>query len=107
MNKKMYKGINKKMDKSMTKRTDKRTDKYMDDYITLSIQLLEWFKELVGFSDDEFVKYMNENDIWKILDDRENITAYAISAEEEDVVILFGGGLSKDEQYKIISRYHS
>lgn len=70
----------------------------------MCVQLVEWFKELAGFTDEQFLDYMNKNNVWDILND-DNLILGCISAEEEDIITLFGGYLSKDERLNIISQY--
>lgn len=78
----------------------------MKKEIEIAIQLIEWFKELLGYTNDKFLEYMNNNNVWSILNDTELLRG-CIWAEEEDVIKLLGRYLSEDEQHKIISRYNS
>lgn len=77
----------------------------MKTEVEMGIQLIEWFKSLVGFNQEDFLDYMNKNNVWSLLDDTELIKG-CMWAEEEDIITIFGRFLAKDEQSKIISRYN-
>lgn len=61
----------------------------MSEKIEIAIQLIEWFKELSGYTDDKFLEYMNRNNVWSIFDDMELLLG-CVWDEEEDVVRLLG-----------------
>lgn len=74
--------------------------------VELGVQIIEWFKEITGFSNQQFLDYMNKNDVWSILNDT-SIIKGCMWAEESDIINLLGRFLTKDEQHNIISRYNS
>lgn len=74
--------------------------------VEIGVQLLEWFKELSGFSNKEFLDYMNKNNAWDLLNNT-SLVKGCMWAEEEDIINIFGGFLTKDEQFNIISRNNS
>lgn len=74
--------------------------------VEISVQLIEWFKELTGYSFNDFLAYMNKNNLWTLLDDKELIKG-CIWAEEEDIINIFGRFMTEDERLNIISRNNS
>lgn len=71
--------------------------------VEMAVQLIEWFKQLSGYSTKEFLEYMNNNNVWEMLNNSDLIHG-CIWAEEEDVINIFGRYLTKDERLNIISR---
>lgn len=69
--------------------------------VEIGVQLLEWFKELSGFSNKEFLDYMNKNNAWDLLNDT-SLVEGCIWAEEEDIINIFGRFLTKDEQISML-----
>lgn len=57
--------------------------------VEIGVQLLEWFKELSGLNNKDFLDYMNKNNVWNLLNDVDLIKG-CIWAEEEDILNLFG-----------------
>lgn len=74
--------------------------------VELTIDLMESFREIAGWSNNTFLDYMNTNNNWSILND-EMLMRGLIGADIEDYVEIFGRSLSKHEQDNIISRYYS
>ena len=64
--------------------------------VEIGVQLLEWFKELSGFSNKEFLDYMNKNNAWDLLNNT-SLVKGCMWAEEEDIINIFGQFLTKDE----------
>lgn len=77
-----------------------------DNYIEIGIQCLEWFKQLAGFTDEQFLDYMNKNNAWEMLNERSVIMG-CMWLEAEDIVYIFGRYLTEDERLNIISRNNS
>ncbi len=76
------------------------------DLTELGITFLESFKRISGFSESQFVQYMNNNNMWDILNDTHLIRGL-MGADIEDIVEIIGRYLSLDERHNIISRYNS
>lgn len=74
--------------------------------ICVSVSLLEELDEALKVVGRNLVEYMNENDLWKLLDDEVVIFTLIETGIKEDME-LFGGGLSEDERNKIISWHDS
>lgn len=74
--------------------------------VDLGIDLLESFRKIAGWNNTEFLKYMNTNNNWDILND-ETLLKGLIGADIEDYVVIIGRYLSEHEQNNIISRYNS
>lgn len=74
--------------------------------VDLGIDLLESFRKITSWTNDQFLEYMNANNNWDILNN-ESIIRGLIGADIEDYVAIFGRYLSEHEQNNIISRYNS
>lgn len=73
--------------------------------VDLGIDLLESFKKITSWTNDQFLEYMNANNNWDILND-ESIIRGLIGADIEDYVAIFGRYLSEHEQNSIILQYN-
>lgn len=80
-----------------------RKETEQDIRLEISVQVLEWFKQLTGFTNREFTEYMNKYNMWAILDNQLLMESF-IYADERDIIQILGKYLSKEEQDKIISQ---
>lgn len=71
--------------------------------ISMGLQLIEMFRELTGYSMEQFLNYMNKYNVWDILNNKDVVMG-CMWAEEEDIINMLGRFLTKDERLKIISR---
>ena len=78
----------------------------MNREIVMAVQIVEMFRELTGYNTEEFLNYMNSYNVWSILDNKEVLLG-CMWADEEDIINLLGRFLTRDERFKIISRYNS
>lgn len=69
--------------------------------VEIGVQLLEWFKELSGFSNKEFLDYMNKNNAWDLLNNT-SLVKGCMWAEEEDIINIFGKFLTQDERLSML-----
>lgn len=72
-----------------------------DNYIEIGIQCLEWFKQLAGFTDEQLLDYMNKNNAWEMLNEKD-IMLGCMWLDMESIVYIFGRYLTEDERQGII-----
>lgn len=74
--------------------------------ITIAVQIIEWFKEITGFSNQQFLDYMNKNDVWSILNDT-SIIKGCMWAEESDIINLLGQHLTPLDRHRILLKLNT
>lgn len=78
----------------------------MEHTITMTVQIIEFLREILGYNLKDFLNHMNKNNLWEIFNNTDVING-CMWAEAEDILELFRGDLTENEQHNIISRYNS
>ena len=77
-----------------------------DTTIQIGIQILEQFKNISGYTNEQFLQYMNDNNTWEIFNNEDLVQGF-MWAEDDDIVDIIGRYLPIYERDNIISRYNS
>ena len=75
--------------------------------IHIIVGLIEWFKNIINFNDEQLIECLDKNDIWKWLNEEmlECAFAWGHDADYKDTLEFFNPSLKEDEITFIVKEY--
>lgn len=77
----------------------------ISDVTKITVSILSFLEENISFIGKDFIDYMNQNDLWVLLDDS-GLLKGLMCSDLNEILDFFGTGLSEDEKNTIMSRYY-